>query len=71
MGSWTTGSSTIDCTLTYLYTLYPNFLIMHPNDMDFFLFQRKHLKLQIDIQWTKLSKSTSRKVKHMTNNVNH
>ena len=61
MGSSTTGSSTTGCTGTYLYTctLCRNFLIIHPYDLglffisnmkivDFFMFQRRDIKLQID-----------------------
>ena len=33
---------------TYLYILYCNFLIIHPNDLGLFLFQRRDIKLQID-----------------------
>ena len=48
MGPSTTGPSTAGSTSTYLYTLCRNFLIIHPNDLGLFLFQRRDIKLQID-----------------------
>ena len=60
------GSSTAGSTGTYLYTLCRNFLIIHPNDLGLSLFQRRDIKLQIDIRVNVLDLvEVLKKVKHM------
>ena len=47
------GSSTASSTSTYLFTFCYNFVIIHPNDLGH-LFQRRDVKLQIDIKFNVL-----------------
>ena len=59
---------------TYLYTLCRNFLIMHPNDLGLFFFQRRDIKLQIDtkvnviglVEVLKKCQTHKKKVNHET-----